>query len=769
MRPVGISSIARWATALLLGSTGPGLAQTVDTTLWVPDGAVFTVVPDGGTIYIGGLFSYVGPATGAACAIDASTGAVQQPSSKVEGIVYAVAPDGSGGWYLGGNFAAIRGQARNHLAHLDAGGNLTGWNPSADNEVRALAVSGSTVYAGGSFSNVGGQARLNIAALDATSGAATAWNPNAGISAVWALAVSWGTVYAGGEFTRIGGQPRAHIAALDAATGAASTWNPNANLVVQALAVGEGTVYAGGLFTTIGGQPRAAIAALDAASGAATAWNPSPSGGGVFALALSGGTLYAGGQFTSIGGQPRARIAALDTASGAATAWSPNAAGAFINVCSVRALSVNGGTIYAGGDFISMGARRRNRIAALDAASGMVTDWDPNANSTVRRVAVSGGTVYAVGDFTSIGGQPRNRIAALDAASGTATAWNPNANGIASCLAVSGGTVYAGGRFTSIGGQPRGYIAALDAATGAATAWSPNADSFVFALAANENTVYAGGAFAHIGGQPRGHIAALDTATGAAAAWSPEASGTVSTLAVGGGTVYASGSFTAIGGQPRNRIAAVDAITGAATPWNPNPSLSGSPAALVQTLASSGTVYAGGVFDIIGGQARNNIAALDPTNGNATPWDAGTDGGPVINPNAVNTLAVSGGTVYVGGAFINVGGLLRPNLAALSADATVSVGGDGISSEGALTLAPNPTRSGMQIRYTVARAGRVRLELIDVSGRAVATLVDRSRAPGRYVFDWDVVGRSGRPAPGLYFVRLTAPRQVMLRKAAILR
>jgi len=125
--------------------------------------------------------------------------------------------------------------------------------------------------------------------------------------------------------------------------------------------------------------------------------------------------------------------------------------------------------------------------------------------------------------------------------------------------------------------------------------------------------------------------------------------------------------------------------------------------------------------------------------------------------------------VYVGGAFINVGGLLRPNLAALSADATVSVGGDAISSEGALTLAPNPTRSGMQIRYTVARAGRVRLELIDVSGRAVATLVDRSRAPGRYVFDWDVVGRSGRPAPGLYFVRLTAPRQVMLRKAAILR
>ena len=64
--------------------------------------------------------------------------------------------------------------------------------------------------------------------------------------------------------------------------------------------------------------------------------------------------------------------------------------------------------------------------------------------------AVSGNTVYVGGIFTSIGGQPRNRIAAIDATTGLATAWNPNADSWEQSLAVSGGIVYAGGAFTNI-------------------------------------------------------------------------------------------------------------------------------------------------------------------------------------------------------------------------------------------------------------------------------------------------------------------------------
>ena len=177
--PASAPLLAGLVLFLPLWFVGDGLAQTVDTTLWVTDAWVYSIARVGPTIYIGGNFTQVSPATGGALVFDTSTGAARHPYPKVIGTIRAAAPDGSGGWYLGGTFTAVRGQPRHNLAHLDAGGNLTGWNPSANGEVRALAVSGGTVYAGGGFTIIGGQARNNIAALDATTGVASAWNPSA--------------------------------------------------------------------------------------------------------------------------------------------------------------------------------------------------------------------------------------------------------------------------------------------------------------------------------------------------------------------------------------------------------------------------------------------------------------------------------------------------------------------------------------------------------------------------------------------------------------
>jgi outer membrane protein assembly factor BamB len=217
---------------------------------------------------------------------------------------------------------------------------------------------------------------------------------------------------------------------------------------------------------------------------------------------VSGATVYAGGLFTSIGGQTRNRIAALDAATGSATSWDPNADN------DVYALAASGTTVYAGGDFTNIGGQTRNNIAALDAGTGSATSWDSNANGQVQVLGVSGTTVYAGGDFTSVGGQTRNRIAALDAGTGSATSWDPNANYGLYALAVSGPTVYTGGNFTSIGGQARNFIAALDTATGSATPWDPNAvNDDVIAIAPSGTRVYAGGFFSTIGGQSRPNFA----------------------------------------------------------------------------------------------------------------------------------------------------------------------------------------------------------------------------------------------------------------------
>ena len=159
--------------------------------------------PRRGTIYIGGQFTQVGPATGSAVPINVATGGLPASFPKVVGNVRAHRARRGGGWYIGGSFTSVGGIPRSNLARVAADLSVSTWNPNANFYVLALAVSGSTVYAGGGFTSIGGQTRHYIAALDAVTGAATAFNPNAN-NEVYALAVSGSTDLRGREVLPIG-------------------------------------------------------------------------------------------------------------------------------------------------------------------------------------------------------------------------------------------------------------------------------------------------------------------------------------------------------------------------------------------------------------------------------------------------------------------------------------------------------------------------------------------------------------------------------------
>jgi hypothetical protein len=677
----------RQAVLLLVGLltgvplwTAPARAQTIHQNFVGTDGTVLAEVLSGNTLYIGGGFNRVGPSTGSGVPISTVTGVPRSGFPRIVGSVLCAAADGAGGWYVGGSFTAVGGILRLNLVHVLANNSVASWNPTVVGSVHALAVSGGTVYVGGSFSAACGSSsgvtacvsRNNLAALDASTGSVKAWNPDANL-AVRALAVSGGTVYVGGSFTTMnGGVTRNRLAAVDANTGIVTSWDPNANGSVQALAVNGGTVYVGGFFTTMnGGVARNELAAVDATTGLVTAWDPDPNANSsVRALAVNGGTVYVGGGFSTInGGVARNRLAAVNAATGLVTPWDPNPNGI------VSALAVSGGIVYAGGDFFAInGGVKRGRLAAVDAITGLVTPWDPNASiggalpegGVVPCLAASGTNVFA-GGLAGIffGGVPRRELAAVDVVTGLVTAWDPDANSSVNAMAMSGGTVYVGGSFTTMnGGVTRNRLAAVDATTGFVTAWDPDANSSVSALAVNSETVYVGGQFTTMnGGATRNRLAAVDATTGLVTAWDPDAGGfSVDGMAVSGGTVYVGGIFTTINGAvPRNNLAAVDANTGLVTAWDPNipPDLFIS----VQALVVSGrTVYVGGDFSTInGGVTRNNLAAVDAATGLVTPWD------PDAN-SSVSALAVGGGTVYVGGFFSTInGGVTRNKLAAVDA------------------------------------------------------------------------------------------------------
>ncbi len=78
-----------------------------------------------------------------------------------------------------------------------------------------------------------------------------------------------------------------------------------------------------------------------------------------------------------------------------------------------------------------------------------------------------------------------------------------------------------------------------------------------------------------------------------------------------------------------------------------------------------------------------------------------------------------------------------------------------------LAVAPNPARAGTRIDWSCPAGGRVRLEVLDVSGRRVAEPFRGTLAPGPHSATWDGSDAAGTAlAPGLYFVRLTTPAGV---------
>lgn len=86
-------------------------------------------------------------------------------------------------------------------------------------------------------------------------------------------------------------------------------------------------------------------------------------------------------------------------------------------------------------------------------------------------------------------------------------------------------------------------------------------------------------------------------------------------------------------------------------------------------------------------------------------------------------------------------------------------------------IAPNPARGEFAVDYALHAPARVRVELIDMAGRRVATLEDRERGAGTWRVAWSsrAVGAESIP-PGVYFVRLRAGERVVgERKVAVLR
>lgn len=325
----------------------------------------------------------------------------------------------------------------------------------------------------------------------------------------------------------------------------------------------------------------------------------------------------------------------------------------------VEAIARVGGTIFLGGSFTTVTRRdgstvNRSRLAAIDAATGDPTSWNPKADATVRALVASadGNTIYAGGDFKTVAGQARKRLVALNRSTGQPTAWAPSASASVRALAVKGSRIYAGGTFSTVSGVSRPRLAAIDAGSGTVVSeFKPNPDAGVRALAVDPvgNRLYVAGSFGRIGGSSRQYLAAVSSTKGTASSWKPQPGWIVLTL-----TVSADGSRVFAGGDSTGGHVAAWAADGTAK-WHVV--LDGDVNSIA--LGTGGaTLYAGGHFHHSGAIGREKLAAYSTASGQLSSWNPGAD-----SVYGVYSVSVAGDRLAVGGDFTRIGGAARTGYA----------------------------------------------------------------------------------------------------------
>jgi hypothetical protein len=338
--------------------------------------------------------------------------------------VYAVAVRGDHA-YIGGSFTSLRDArtgetvTRTRLARISlSSGELDrGWVATANDTVRAMAVSGdgTNVFVGGNFTTVNGQARGRIASLTTASGGLTAgWNASAN-NIVRAVAVHGGLVYFGGFFTSVNGVSRLRAAAVAEANGALSGFDPRADSAVWAISpsVDGSSILLGGRFTSLRGTVRTYLGSVDPSTGVPTAWAPPPACTSTsqpcFVLDLA---PKDGGVYAAIAG-PGGRVTAFDASTGAIR-WHARGDG------DVQSVAVDDRLVYVGGHYgPTFGGGTRYNLAAVEQTTGALDpDFAPAVSTLypgVWDLVTTPSHLVAGGGFTNIGGTGQSRVALLPA------------------------------------------------------------------------------------------------------------------------------------------------------------------------------------------------------------------------------------------------------------------------------------------------------------------------------------------------------------------
>lgn len=695
------------------------------------------------------------------------------------GIARAVVADGSGGFYVAGDFSRFGGAGggvRSRVARFTAAGTLdpTFVPPSFDGNVRALVLdTNGTLLVGGSFYYVNGFQHARLVRLNATTGALDssfdAFVGTDGSGQVNALALqSDGKILVGGTFSSVSGGTatgangvlRPALARLNADGTPDLAYDPkltvsSGTLTVSALVVLSGDKLAvGGTFNTVGGATMNNFVVLNSSGAVDAAFTAAGTGPNLAVSSIAknaSGQLLLGGLFTAYNTTSGVnRIALVEQTGALATGFS---SGAGVNNTVSAILPLSGGGFLISGTFTTYNNTARFGFAKISATGALDPAFNPGpaynglgANGSVVGMAVdSNGKLVVGGDFNTIAGVPRARIARLmDTTAGQIDpTLDPDTLAPASAFAIaeqpgSGGKFLVLTNATRLGGNaiPTGLIrlnanGSFDASYnsgGAGMTISSAAGSYRLAVTGDGKAYISGNFVAYNGGR-RNFLARINADGTLDASFSPGTgpvnSNVFALTPLPSGQVLVAGSFATFNGVTRNGLVRLNADGSVDAALQAPPSSitinALAPAGAASNPTVPGKFYIGGSFSgsfsgIWGGATVNRVARLNSDGTLDAAFNAGT--GP---NNTVNALAVQpDGKVLVGGSFTAVSGASRTGYARLNTDGSFdSTFGSVFSSANAVTGFTLPGDGSVFVRGTFSF---VNVAVPVVSGAETATV-----------------------------------------------
>jgi hypothetical protein len=478
-----------------------------------------------------------------------------------------------------------------------------------------------------------------------------------------------------GYFTQVGPY-QGSGAMTDPTNGKIDLASPKINSsVTGAVSDGNGGWYVSGYFNAIDTVRIQSLAHIKSDKTVDRTWKPNPDGS-IYALYFDGSTLYVGGNFSLIGGQTRKNLASFNTATGALNAWNPAPDN------EVYALAASGSTVYAGGYFSTIGGVARSGIAALNASTGAATTWAPvlaaTYHSYVTDIKIDATYIYVAGYFATVGGAAHGGLAQFTLATGALNPWDAKLTATpyettVNNIEVTANVVFVNGSFTAVNGTPRTSLVALDRSKASLLGWNPAipANEYVSELSVFGNTLYLAGYFTSIGGAASNGVAAIDISdmsTVKVTNWEPHPNyaSSIEVIAPTASTVFIGGGMSGYDWVDRAGFALMDDATHEAWPFDVDLSGGGN----INTIAVKGNVlYIGGQFNLIGRDSRHNLAAFDLTTGQLLDWNPSIDGVNGQDPAEVFNIRIKDNLLYVAGKFYtanaNTTPLIRPGLAAI--------------------------------------------------------------------------------------------------------